>query len=383
MPMNSYSVRLKQVVEEFNLIVARESSDYDRIDLMVEEVMRPGLPLAGFFTHFEPLRLQVIGNAEATYLHSLTPERRAETFDQLFSYHIPALVFARNIEPMPECMQMAEKHDITILRCLESTSYVVSSLITYLKNALAPRITRHGVFVEVYGEGLLLMGESGIGKSEAAAELLKRGHRLIADDAVEIRKVAGNTLRGTSPELIRNYIEIRGIGVINVAKLFGMAAIKDESTVDLVVNIVPVGNEQIFDRLGLEEQYMDLLGVKVPAITIPVRPGRNLAIILEVAAMNNRQKRWATTPRRSSRSRSTAISTRRPGRASDSFIPWAAAESAAAHFHTPRSGACCGRQTVVYYNELFIYPPPRPGDNSAGVRSCCFLIFWRISHGSV
>ena len=208
MPMNSYSVRLKQVVEEFNLIVARESSDYDRIDLMVEEVMRPGLPLAGFFTHFEPLRLQVIGNAEATYLHSLTPERRAETFDQLFSYHIPALVFARNIEPMPECMQMAEKHDITILRCLESTSYVVSSLITYLKNALAPRITRHGVFVEVYGEGLLLMGESGIGKSEAAAELLKRGHRLIADDAVEIRKVAGNTLRGTSPELIRNYIEI-------------------------------------------------------------------------------------------------------------------------------------------------------------------------------
>ena len=212
MPMNSYSVRLKQVVEEFNLIVARESSDYDRIDLMVEEVMRPGLPLAGFFTHFEPLRLQVIGNAEATYLHSLTPERRAETFDQLFSYHIPALVFARNIEPMPECMQMAEKHDITILRCLESTSYVVSSLITYLKNALAPRITRHGVFVEVYGEGLLLMGESGIGKSEAAAELLKRGHRLIADDAVEIRKVAGNTLRGTSPELIRNYIEIPGIG---------------------------------------------------------------------------------------------------------------------------------------------------------------------------
>ena len=291
MPMNTYSVRLKQVVEEFNLIVARESSDYDRLDLMVDEVMRPGLPLAGFFTHFEPLRLQVIGNAEATYLHSLTPERRAETFDQLFSYHIPALVFARNIEPMPECMQMAEKHDITILRCLESTSYVVSSLITYLKNALAPRITRHGVFVEVYGEGLLLMGESGIGKSEAAAELLKRGHRLIADDAVEIRKVAGNTLRGTSPELIRNYIEIRGIGVINVAKLFGMAAIKDESTVDLVVNIVPVGNEQIFDRLGLEEQYMDLLGVKVPAITIPVRPGRNLAIILEVAAMNNRQKK--------------------------------------------------------------------------------------------
>ena len=233
MPMNSYSVRLKQVVEEFNLIVARESSDYDRIDLMVEEVMRPGLPLAGFFTHFEPLRLQVIGNAEATYLHSLTPERRAETFDQLFSYHIPALVFARNIEPMPECMQMAEKHDITILRCLESTSYVVSSLITYLKNALAPRITRHGVFVEVYGEGLLLMGESGIGKSEAAAELLKRGHRLVADDAVEIRRIS-DSLYGSAPEIIRHYIEIRGIGIIDVQQLFGMGAVQFDSDIEIV-----------------------------------------------------------------------------------------------------------------------------------------------------
>lgn len=281
MPMNSYSVRLKQVVEEFNLIVARESSDYDRIDLMVEEVMRPGLPLAGFFTHFDRCACRSSVTPRQTYLHSLTPERRAETFDQLFSYHIPALVFARNIEPMPECMQMAEKHDITILRCLESTSYVVSSLITYLKNALAPRITRHGVFVEVYGEGLLLMGESGIGKSEAAAELLKRGHRLIADDAVEIRKVAGNTLRGTSPELIRNYIEIRGIGVINVAKLFGMGAVKDLTSIDLIVNMVPWRDGEAYDRLGMETQYTEILGVKVPSVTIPITPGRNLAVILE------------------------------------------------------------------------------------------------------
>ncbi len=192
---------------------------------------------------------------------------------------------------MPECMEMAKKYDITILRCLESTSYVVSSLITYLKNALAPRIARHGVLVEVYGEGLLLMGESGIGKSEAAAELLKRGHRLIADDAVEIRKIADNSLIGTAPELIRNYIEIRGIGVINVAKLFGMASIKNETAINLVINIVPWSPEQIYDRLGLEDQYMDLLGVKVPAITIPIKPGRNLAIILEIAAMNNRQKK--------------------------------------------------------------------------------------------
>lgn len=290
MPMNSYSVLLKKVVEEFNLTVSYASSDYDKVCLMVEEVMRPGLQLTGFFNHFEPLRLQVIGNAESTYLRTLEHDRLLDIFSQLFANKIPALIFARNIEPMPECMEMAKKHDITILRCLESTSYVVSNLITYLKNALAPQITRHGVLVEVYGEGMLLMGESGIGKSEAAAELLKRGHRLIADDAVEIRKIADNTLMGTSPELIRNYIEIRGIGVINVAKLFGMAAIKNETAINMVVNIVPWSDEQIYDRLGLEEQYMDLLGVKVPAITIPIKPGRNLAVILEVAAMNNRQK---------------------------------------------------------------------------------------------
>lgn len=290
MLMNSYSVLLKNVVEEFNLTVTHASSDYDSVCLMVEEVMRPGLQLTGFFNHFEPLRLQVIGNAESTYLRTLDHERLLDIFSQLFSNKIPALIFARNIEPMPECLEMAKLHDITILRCLESTSYVVSNLITYLKNALAPKITRHGVLVEVYGEGMLLMGESGIGKSEAAAELLKRGHRLIADDAVEIRKIADNTLMGTSPELIRNYIEIRGIGVINVAKLFGMAAIKNETAINMVVNIVPWSNEQIYDRLGLEEQYMDLLGVKVPAITIPIKPGRNLAVILEVAAMNNRQK---------------------------------------------------------------------------------------------
>lgn len=289
--MNANGVLLKKVVEEFNLTVAYGSSDYERVQLMVEEVTRPGLPLTGFFSHFERMRVQVIGHVEADYLQTLTHERLEEIFDELFSYKIPALIFARNIEPMPECIEMAKKHDVTVLRCMESTSYLVSSLIAYLKNALAPRISRHGVLVEVYGEGLLLMGESGIGKSEAAAELLKRGHRLIADDAVEIRKISNSTLFGSSPELIRNYIEIRGIGVINAAKLFGMAAIKKETAIDLVINIVPWSNEQIYDRLGLEDQYMDLMGVKVPAITIPVKPGRNLAVILEIAAMNNRQKK--------------------------------------------------------------------------------------------
>ena len=291
MPMNHGNVFLKKVVEEFKLTVAHASSDYDRVQIMVEEVSRPGLPFAGYFNHFERLRLQVIGLVESEYLATLTHERKLEIFDQLFAFKIPAMIFARNIEPTPECLEMAKKHDITILRCIESTTYLVSGLITYLKNALAPRIVRHGVLVEVYGEGLLLMGESGIGKSEAAAELLKRGHRLIADDAVEIRKTGNHVLMGTSPELIRNYIEIRGIGVINVAKLFGMASVKTQSTIDLVINIVPWSDEQVFDRLGLEDQYMDLLGVKVPAITIPVKPGRNLAVILEVAAMNNRQKK--------------------------------------------------------------------------------------------
>ena len=289
--MNSYSVRLKKLTEEFGLSVAYASTDFETVELMVEEVSRPGLQLAGFYDHFERLRLQVVGNVETAYIDAMSHEKLLEVFDMLFAAKIPAIIFARNIEPKPECLQMAQKHDITVLRCMESTSYIVSSMIAYLKNALAPRISRHGVLVEVYGEGLLLMGESGIGKSEAAAELLKRGHRLIADDAVEIRKIADNSLMGTSPELIRNYIEIRGIGVINVAKLFGMAAIKTETVINLVINIVPWSSEQIYDRLGLEEQYMDLLGVKVPAITIPVKPGRNLAIILEVAAMNNRQKK--------------------------------------------------------------------------------------------
>ena len=289
--VDNYSVPLSQLVREFNLTAAYKASDYDTIHITVEDVSRPGLQLAGFFDHFEPMRLQVIGRVEHTYLEKLSGEERAIIFDRFFSYKIPALIISRDIEPLPECLDMARKHDITVLRCLESTSYIVSSLITSLKNSLAPRITRHGVLVDVYGEGLLLMGESGIGKSEAAIELLKRGHRLIADDAVEIKKVSSTQLMGTAPELIRNYIELRGIGVINVAKLFGMAAIKDENVVNLVINIVPWSNKQVYDRLGLEDQYVDILGVKVPSITIPITPGRNLAVILEVAAMNNRQKK--------------------------------------------------------------------------------------------
>ena len=203
---------------------------------------------------------------------------------------MPALLISRGIEPDPQCLEMAKKHNITILRSQEVTSTIVSAIIAYLNAALAQRFTRHGVLVEVYGEGLLLIGDSGIGKSEAAVELLKRGHRLIADDAVEIRKVGGS-LVGNAPELIRNYIELRGIGIVNVAKLFGMGAVKAENEIDLVVNIVHWDKKQTYDRLGVEEQYMEILGVDIPMNTIPITPGRNLAVILEVAAMNNRQRK--------------------------------------------------------------------------------------------
>lgn len=294
--IDTYSVPLTTIAKEFDLQVAFASTDYPSIRLTVADVARPGLQLAGYFDHFEPMRLQVLGNVETSYLEKLTEQERTVVFDRLFAYKFPALVIARNIQPGAECIAMAKKHNITVLRSSETTSTLISSIITYLRAALAPRITRHGVLMEVYGEGVLLIGESGIGKSEAAVELLKRGHRLIADDAVEIRKVSGGSLIGTAPELIRNYVELRGIGIINVAKLFGMGAVKAENEVNLVVNIVPWNTQEVYDRLGLEDQYMEILGVKIPMNTIPITPGRNLAVILEVAAMNNRQRKMGYNP---------------------------------------------------------------------------------------
>ncbi len=286
-----YSLPLKTLVEEFDLQVEFASSDYDKIRLTVADVARPGLLLAGFFDHFEPQRLQVLGNVEMSYLDKLPPERQNEIYDKLFSFKIPALLMARGLQPHDRCIAMAKKHDVTLLRSKETTSAILSALIAYLRDELAPRITRHGVLIEVYGEGILLTGESGMGKSETAVELLKRGHRLIADDAVEIRKISGNTLIGTAPEVIRNYIELRGIGIINVARLFGMGAVKAENEINLVVNIEPWNTKSVYDRLGADETYTELLGVKVPTYNIPITPGRNLAVILEVAAMNNRQRK--------------------------------------------------------------------------------------------
>lgn len=289
--VDTYCMPLKTLVEEFNLEVAYASTDYEAVRLTVADVARPGLQLAGYFDHFEPMRLQVLGNVEASYLQKISAEERAHVYDRLFSYKFPALLIARNISPMPECLEMAKKHNVTLLRSKEATSAIVSSIIAYLRAALAPRITRHGVLMEVYGEGVLLVGESGIGKSEAAVELIKRGHRLIADDAVEIRRFSTSSLVGTAPELIRNYIELRGIGIINVAKLFGMGAVKKENEINLVVNIVPWNTHEVYDRLGIEMQSTEILGIKLPMMTIPIRPGRNLAVILEVAAINNRQRK--------------------------------------------------------------------------------------------
>ena len=294
--IDTYSVALTDLVKEFDLQVEFASTDYHSIRLTVEDVSRPGIQLAGYFDHFDPMRLQVLGNVEMSYLYRLSDQARAAVLDRLFSYKFPALLITRNLTPGPQLLNMAKKHNVTLLRSVDPTSTVVSTIITYLKAALAPRITRHGVLMEVYGEGVLLTGESGIGKSEAAVELLKRGHRLISDDAVEIKKISGNSLVGTAPELIRDYVELRGIGIVNVAKLFGMGAVKIENTIDLVVNIVPWNTHEVYDRLGLEDQYTEILGVKVPMNTIPITPGRNLAVILEVAAMNNRQRKFGYNP---------------------------------------------------------------------------------------
>lgn len=289
--IDTYSVALHTMVEKLNLKILYESTDFRSVRLTTGDVARPGLQLVGYFDHFEPMRLQIMGNVEMSYLSKLSPQDQAVTFDRLFSYKFPALLISRGIEPDELCLSMAKKHNVTILSSAEATGALITSTITFLTSALAPRVTRHGVLVEVYGEGILLMGDSGVGKSEAAVELLKRGHRLIADDAVEIRKIDNHMLVGTAPELIRNYIELRGIGIINVAKLFGMGAVRTENEINLVVNIVPWNTQEVYDRLGLEEQYTEILGVKIPMNTIPITPGRNLAMILEVAAMNNRQKK--------------------------------------------------------------------------------------------
>ena len=286
-----YSVKLGKLIEEFDLEVLRGVENYQDVLIQREDVNRPGLQLVGFFDYFDAKRMQLLGRVESTYLMQISSEERRKCFDAFLAHDIPALVITRGMEPFPELMEMAEKYDRTILRTQETTTAFMGALIAALRNYLAPRITRHGVLVEVYGEGVLLLGESGVGKSETAIELVKRGHRLVADDAVEIKRVGVKRLVGSAPELIRHYIELRGIGVVDVQQLFGMSAVREDQDIDLVVNLEQWNDATMYDRLGLEQLYTVILDVKVPALTVPVKPGRNLAIIVEVAAMNNRHKK--------------------------------------------------------------------------------------------
>ncbi len=284
-----FTVKLSKIIKEFKL----EEVYVPNPDALIvtTDINRPGLQIAGFFDYFDATRIQVMGMVENTYLLSLDAEERYRRIDEFFSKKIPAAVVTREMEVLPEMVEIAKKHGVNLLRTALGTSSFMSALIAFLNIELAPRITRHGVLVEVYGEGILILGESGIGKSEAAVELMKRGHRLVADDAVEIRRVSSKTLVGSSPEIIRHFIEMRGIGIVDVKKIFGMGAVKDTEKIDLVIQLEAWQKGKQYDRLGLVDNYTDILGINVPSLTIPIRPGRNLAVIFEIAAMNNRQRR--------------------------------------------------------------------------------------------
>ena len=289
--MQEQGLKITEFVSKFKLEVLNRGSDFDEAQLTITDVNRPGLQFHDFYDYFDPRRLQVIGKAEVTYLKGLTEEQRRKCFDDLFLYDIPALVVARGLDVFPECLESAREHEKTVLRTEETTVDFTSHVIEYLNRALAPCVTRHGVLLDIYGEGVMITGDSGVGKSEAAIELIMRGHRLVADDAVELRCISGQLI-GTAPEVIRHYIELRGIGVIDVRQLFGVRAIKVESQLDLVVHFEQWDNTKFYDRLGIEDHFTEILDTPVPIVTIPVRPGRNLASIVEVAAMNNRHRKF-------------------------------------------------------------------------------------------
>lgn len=289
--MSEKGTSLAQYVEHFGLEILNHGDTYETDKVESTNVNRPDLQILGLFDYFDARRIQVMGKAELTYIMKMSENRRTKVFDDLFSYTIPALVLARNMECPAECLQCARNHGRTLLRTTERTADFTSHTMEYLSKQLAPCITRHGVLLDIYGEGVMITGDSGVGKSESAIELIMRGHRLVADDAVEIRLVA-DQLIGTAPEVIRNYIELRGIGVIDVQQLFGMRAVMPESQIDLVVEFEPWDSSKAYDRLGIEDRFIDILGKQVSCVTLPIRPGRNLASIVEVAAMNNRHRRY-------------------------------------------------------------------------------------------
>ncbi len=286
-----YTVELSKIINEFSLEEIYLPDDADKISIHLMEVNRPGLQLVGFFDHYEPQRMQIIGKVEHKYLTSLSDDARRNSIMGFLQSKPVAVIISSELEVFEEFVELGEYFEVPILRTSDTTSAFMAALIAYLNVQLAPRITRHGVLVEVYGEGILILGDSGVGKSETAIELVKRGHRLIADDAVEIKRVSAKTLVGSAPEIIRHYVELRGIGIVDVRRIFGMGAVKLTEKIDYIINLEPWVQGKMYDRFGLDSEYTDILGIKIPTTTIPVKPGRNLAIILEIAAMNNRQKK--------------------------------------------------------------------------------------------
>lgn len=289
--MNVKGLKISDFVEALNLAVIYKGTDYDSALLTITDVNRPGLQFVNFYDYFDPRRLQVIGKAESMYLTGFTSEQRRKSFDSLFQYNIPAMVITRGLDCFPECLESAKAHGRTLLQSQETTVNFSSHAIDFLSRRLAPFTVQHGVLLEIYGEGVMITGESGVGKSEVSMELIMRGHRLVADDAVELRRIS-DELIGTAPEVIRHYIELRGIGVIDVRQLLGMRAIKLETSLDLVIHFEPWDQTKFYDRLGIETNFTKILDIPVPIMTIPVRPGRNLASIVEVATMNNRHRQF-------------------------------------------------------------------------------------------
>ncbi len=287
-----YSITLTEFIHKMNLKNHTPEIDTDKILISDPDINRPALQLAGFFEHFDTTRIQICGNVEHAYLADMhTKEENIEIFDRLFDYPIPCLVFCRDIEPYDFVIEAGNKHGIPVLTSHSTTSSFIHETVRYLHEELAPRISVHAVLVDVFGEGVLIMGDSGIGKSEAALELIKRGHRLVADDVVEIKKISDEQLIGQSPEITRHFIELRGIGIIDVKTMFGVECVKLSQQVDLVIKLEEWDKDANYDRLGLQDQYAEFLGTKVISHSIPIRPGRNLAIIVESAAVNHRQKK--------------------------------------------------------------------------------------------
>ena len=285
------SIGLKKLIEKMKLENLTTDVDVSVKRLTQTDLNRPALQLTGFFEHFDAARLQVIGFVEYTYLEGIEEARKREMYDQILSYDIPAIVFSRDLQPDAYLLEAATKRNIPILSTKQTTSDFMAETIRWLNVQLAPCISVHGVLVDVFGEGLLITGESGIGKSEAALELVKRGHRLVTDDVVEIRRVSEETLIGSAPDITKHFIELRGIGIIDIKALYGASSVKDTQSIDLVIRLEDWDKEKEYDRLGLEENYTEYLGNKVVCHNIPIRPGRNLAVICESAAVNHRQKK--------------------------------------------------------------------------------------------